>query len=867
MFGWIAHLLKKPELPGITRPLAGVNADTCSLSSTTALNHSAASMVSMVSSGAMDEDQFKDIFQKNSSVMLLIDPGTGLIIDANKAAKTYYGNTPVALIGRSITTINTLSAQRIAEEMQNSRLENRAHFFFRHRLASGEIREVEVYSTPVHSGGRSLLFSIVHDITARKRAEQQLQLVANVFTHAREGVMITAANGQIIDVNQSFSRITGYARDQVIGETPRLFKSDRHPPEFYAQMWSTLRETDQWIGEIWNQRKNGEVYAEAKNISAVRDRHGELLHYVALFSDITVFKQHAIALQKAAHYDALTGLPNRVLLAERMQQAMAHARTHAQRLAVAYLDLDGFKPINDGHGHAIGDQLLKQLAGRMKQVLPEGDTFARLGGDEFVAVFVDTDASRLTQLLAAAALPVEIGELSLRVSASLGVTYYPQTDEVEPDQLLRQADQAMYQAKLAGKNRYHVFDAEKDRSVRGHNESLDRIAGALAAREFVLYFQPKVNMRTGVVIGAEALIRWQHPQRGLLAPGVFLPAIENHPLAIDVGEWVIDTALSQVEAWRAAGLHLSVSVNIGARQLQHAEFVSRLRTILAAHPAFQAGDLEMEVLETSALEDVVRVSEVIDACRQLGISFSLDDFGTGYSSLTYLKRLPVAQLKIDQTFVRDMLDDPDDLAILEGIIGMATAFRRQVIAEGIETVAQGHMLLQLGCEHGQGYGIARPMPAAAFVDWVKQWNPDPSWLGQGPVSRHDLPLLFAGVEHYAWLQAIDRYLCDGGGKLPALDAQHCHFGHWLDSEGVERYGGSSSFSRLVRVHTEMHQLAARCCELHDHDQSASVALEALGELQTEFNSSLKAVEHETAGCLDEHLHRQSSSTIVSAHLG
>jgi diguanylate cyclase (GGDEF)-like protein/PAS domain S-box-containing protein len=667
-----------------------------------------------------------------------------------------------------------------------------------------------------------------------------------VFTHAREGVMITAANGQIIDVNQSFSRITGYARDDVIGQTPRLFKSSRHAPEFYAELWQTLRDTDQWNGEIWNRRKNGEVYPETKNISAVRDKNGELLHYVALFSDITVFKQHAIELQHAAHYDALTGLPNRVLLAERLQQAMLHARVHAQRLAVAYLDLDGFKPINDGYGHAIGDQLLKELAGRMKQVLPAGDTFARLGGDEFVAVFVDADMSLVTQLLDAAALPVQIDDLSLRVSASLGVTFYPQTDDVGPDQLLRQADQAMYQAKLAGKNRHHVFDAEQDRTVRGHHESLGRIAVALAAGEFVLHYQPKVNMRTGVVIGAEALIRWRHPERGLLSPAAFLPAIENHSLAIDVGEWVIDTALVQIDLWRAAGLHLSISVNIGARQLQHADFVPRLRDILGNHPAIREGDLDMEVLETSALEDVVRVSEVIDACRKLGVSFSLDDFGTGYSSLTYLKRLPVAQLKIDQTFVRDMLDDPDDLAILEGIIGMATAFRRQVIAEGIETIAQGKMLLQLGCEHGQGFGIARPMPADAFAGWVQQWRPDPSWLNQGPVGRQDLPMLFAGVEHHAWLQAIVRYLHDGSNTLPVLDAGHCHFGQWIESEGKGRYGSSPAFMQLICLHEQMHVLAAQCCDPHASRHSSSSILQALGNMERQFKDALNLIGREAS---------------------
>ena len=809
MLGWIARLMKRTHLHG-----------------------------NLVADG---EGHFKTIFKKNPSVMLLIDPRSGLIIDANKAAEKYYGNAPIALLGRSITSINTLSAQRIAEEMLDSRLEQRTHFFFQHRLGTGEIRDVEVYSTPIQISGLTLLFSIVHDVTARKQAEQQLHMFANVFSHAHEGVMITAPDGQIIDVNQSFSRITGYARDEVIGETPRLFKSDHHLPDFFAQMWQTLRDTDLWSGEVWNRRKNGELYVESKNISAVRNPRGELLHYVALFSDVTALKQHATALQHAAHYDALTGLPNRVLLAERMRHAMAQARLQHQRLAVAYLDLDGFKPINDEHGHTIGDQLLKQLAARIQQVLPDGDTFARLGGDEFVAVFVDADSSRLTQLLVAAALPVQIGELSLRVSASLGVTFYPQADEVEPDQLLRQADQAMYQAKLAGKNRYHLFDAEHDRTVRGHNESLGRIATALAAQEFVLHYQPKVNMRTGIVIGAEALIRWQHPQRGLLSPAAFLPAIENHPLAISVGEWVIDTALSQISAWRSIGLPLAVSVNVGARQLQHPDFVAQLRSIIARHPDFHAGDLEMEVLETSALEDILRVSAVIDACRQLGINFSLDDFGTGYSSLTYLKRLPVAQLKIDQTFVRDMLDDPDDLAILEGIIGMATAFRRQVIAEGVETVAQGQMLLQLGCELGQGYGIARPMPADALADWVRHWNPDPLWLGQVAIGRHDLPLLFAGVEHHAWLQSVDRYVCDGAEKYPVLDAQHCHFGRWIVDEGAVRYGASGAFASLVHVHAQMHGLAARCCDQHDHDQSTSDGLVALCDLQRKFTAHLKTI--------------------------
>jgi EAL domain-containing protein (putative c-di-GMP-specific phosphodiesterase class I) len=337
----------------------------------------------------------------------------------------------------------------------------------------------------------------------------------------------------------------------------------------------------------------------------------------------------------------------------------------------------------------------------------------------------------LERLLAAAAQPVHVGELVLQVSASLGVTFYPQAEDVDADQLLRQSDQAMYQAKLAGKNRHHFFDAEQDRSVRGHHESVEHIRQALAQREFVLYFQPQVNMRTGQVVGAEALIRWQHPQKGLLLPAMFLPAIEDHPLAVELGEWVIDTALSELERWMERGLSIPVSVNVGARQLQQGDFVARLCHILARHPRCQSAMLSLEVLETSALEDLARVSQVIEHCRDIGVMFSLDDFGTGYSSLTYLKRLQVSLLKIDQSFVRNMLDDADDLAILQGVIGLAAAFHREVIAEGVETVAHGTRLLQLGCDLAQGYGIARPMPAADMPGWTQTWRPDAAWVSAG----------------------------------------------------------------------------------------------------------------------------------------
>ena len=600
--------------------------------------------------------------------------------------------------------------------------------------ADGQSRWLRTSKVPLLNPSDAVfgVLGIYEDITEHKQALSQVALAASVFSHSREGIMITDTQGTIMEVNEAFTRITGYTRAEVLGKNPRLLSSGRQSEAFYAALWGSLAQKGHWYGEVWNRRKNGEVYAEMLNISAVCGEQGQPHHYVALFSDISLAKAHQKQLEHVAHFDALTSLPNRVLLADRLQQGMTLALRRGHLLAVAFLDLDGFKAINDAHGHDAGDQLLVALASRLKQVLREGDTLSRMGGDEFVAVLVDLpDVASceplLSRLLLAAAHPVPWGESHLQVTASLGVTFFPQSDDVDADQLLRQADQAMYQAKLAGKNRYHVFDAEQDRSLRGHHEHVQRMRLALSENELLLYYQPKVNMRTGVLIGAEALIRWQHPQRGLLLPGEFLPLIEGHLLAVTLGEWVIDTALAQITQWAMQGLVLPVSVNISARQLQQADFVDRLAAILTRYPPLRPGLLELEVLETSALEDLAHVSRVIETCRGMGVTFALDDFGTGYSSLTYLKRLPVTLLKIDQSFVRDMLVNPDDLAILNGVIGLASAFGRAVIAEGVETVAHGARLLQLGCELAQGYGIARPMPAQALPHWAATWRPDPSW--------------------------------------------------------------------------------------------------------------------------------------------
>ena len=448
-------------------------------------------------------------------------------------------------------------------------------------------------------------------------------------------------------------------------------------------------------------------------------------------ADITKRKQAEGKLERTAHYDLLTDLPNRALLADRLGLAMLKCRRRNRSLAVAFMDLDGFKAVNDTHGHIVGDELLVAVSKRMKEALRVGDTLARIGGDEFIAIMVDLDETKdsvrvLERLLEAAAKPVTMGDAFMQVSVSIGVTFFPQ-DGVDADQLMRYADQAMYVAKQTGKNRYHLFDTTQDNAIKNQQRVLSDIRLALDRHEFVLFYQPKVNMHTGKVIGVEALIRWQHPMRGLDPPLAFLPMIEGHATSLEVGEWVIGTALNQIGQWRSMGLHLPISVNISAYQLQQTNFTARLASLLAVYPAVNPRFLELEILETSELSDINQVSATMNACHALGVRFALDDFGTGYSSLTYLRRLPAHLIKIDRSFVCNMLEDDDDLAIVTSVIGLAKSFQREVIAEGVETIAHGSALLRLGCELAQGFGIARPMPAADIPEWVLSWKADDSW--------------------------------------------------------------------------------------------------------------------------------------------
>jgi diguanylate cyclase (GGDEF)-like protein/PAS domain S-box-containing protein len=561
------------------------------------------------------------------------------------------------------------------------------------------------------------------------------------FEHAAVGMAHMSVEGRWLRVNRKLCEITGYNQQELLAMS---FQGITHPDDAGRDQESLAQLLTNTLPSYAIEKRyihrNGSLIWVLIQVSVVFTADGIADYGITVIQDISEKKQAAQLIESMAYNDQLTGLPNRSLLGDRLHQAMTLAHRHKRTVAVVFLDLDGFKAINDRYGHATGDLLLRALSVRMKDGLREGDTLARLGGDEFVAVFLDLPDSKastpmLARLLVACAQPVPVGSLNLQVSASLGVTFYPQAEEVDADQLLRQADQAMYQAKLAGKNRYHVFDAENDRSVRGHHASVERIRSALQQQEFVLHYQPKVNMRTRQVVGVEALIRWNHPQAGLLLPGEFLPLIENHRLAVDVGEWVIHQALQQLSEWHGVGLELPVSVNISAMELQQADFLERLQSAMQAYPDLPAHSLQLEILETSALDDLDQVSRFITQCADLCVDFAIDDFGTGYSSLTYLKHLPIPVVKIDQSFVRDMLLDQDNKSILDGILWIMRQLKRSVIAEGVETLEHGRALMDLGCELAQGYGIARPMPVDQLPEWVAAWEQDAEWQAVSLVPR------------------------------------------------------------------------------------------------------------------------------------
>ena len=570
------------------------------------------------------------------------------------------------------------------------------------------------------------LGSAVRGALARKRlrderdaADAQLRLGAMVFDSSAEGITITDAAGRIVLVNRAFTEITGYSADEVLGRNPRILQSGRQDASFYRNMWAALLATGRWRGELWNRRKDGLLYPEWMTISAVAGADGVTTHFVGIFTDIGDVKQAQQDRDFLAHHDALTGLPNRTLLIDRLDQALQRAAAASETVAILSLDLDGFGAINDAHGHLVGDGLLQAVTLRLIDEIGPAASLARLGADQFVMVLENaTSATRVAdmagRLQEALKMPFMVAGHEIIVTATVGLSLFP-ADGREPAALLRQSEVAMRAARMEGQNSLGFFDPALREDVAARVGLIRDLRGATARGELVVHYQPQVRLSDGLLAGAEALVRWQHPERGLVGPAVFIPLAEEIGAIDQIGAWVLEEACRQVAAWDTAGLHLPrVAVNVSAHQIDHGDLVEDVSRALGAS-GIAAGRLELEVTESMVMRRLERSAQLLKSLREIGVSVSIDDFGTGQSSLTQLKRLAVRQIKIDMSFVRDIGVDQTGEAIIRATIGLARGLRVETVAEGIEQEHQAVFLRAAGCDLAQGYLFGHPVPASDFL--------------------------------------------------------------------------------------------------------------------------------------------------------
>lgn len=566
-----------------------------------------------------------------------------------------------------------------------------------------------------------------HKLHLERVVSENLRLSSEVFEHSHEGIIITDRQNQILTVNRAFTQITGYAPEEVLGKNPRFFASGQHDRDFYAGMWNVLLSQGLWRGELRNRRKSGDVAPHWFSINTVKNERGEIVNYIAIFSDITERKQAEERIEFLAHHDPLTKLPNRVLLRDRFNQACASALRNKSGVTVLFVDLDNFKQINDGFGHQAGDRVLVSVVERLQGFVRDSDTICRQGGDEFVVILhnlIEVDViARITQnILDALSASVDVEDHSISLSASIGIAIFP-NDGKAFDDLLKNADAAMYEAKASGKNTFRFFTESMNRGALDKLQMTAHLRNALSNQEFQLYYQPQVRLDSGRIVGVEVLLRWQQPELGMISPALFIPLAEESGLIAPMGEWVLREACRQGRRWLDSGLPpMLIAVNISALQFKRGNVFELVRNAIL-ETGYPADCLELEFTESALMHDVDQTRETIQNLKAFGIKLAIDDFGTGYSSLSYLKQIKVDKLKIDQSFVRDIGHNADDLAIVNAIIQLGKTLQLRVIAEGVEMIEELHILRKLGCDEVQGYFFARPQPAAEVENLIANWVP------------------------------------------------------------------------------------------------------------------------------------------------
>ncbi|MBS0372222.1 MAG: EAL domain-containing protein [Proteobacteria bacterium] len=580
----------------------------------------------------------------------------------------------------------------------------------------------------------------VQDITERKSTEEHLRLLATVFSNSNEAIIVTDAQNRIVATNQAFTKLTGYPQEEVVGQNPRVLSAGNTPPEIYKEMWDSLNDSGAWQGELWDRRKNGEPYPKWLSISLVRDENGQVQNYIGNFIDISELKASEERIRHLAHHDTLTNLPNRFSLNEKLEQAIGFCHRNDMQMALMLIDLDRFKAINDTLGHHVGDELLIQVANRLSNTVRKSDIVARLGGDEFVVVLPDVDtpadaAYVADKIVAAISAPYLINGQEQRTSPSIGICMYPD-DALEIGDLLKDADVAMYYAKAKGRGNYQFFTEGMNAATAQRLALESELRIGLEREQFVLYYQPQVDLRSGLIVGVEALVRWQHPTRGLVPPSEFIPVAEEAGIIDALGDWVLQEACRQLRDWRDKGLGtIRMSINLSTGQFLDKTLPRRIHDLLEHH-GLPAELLDLEVTESVSMASPDETIEVMKALTESGLTLSIDDFGTGYSSLAYLKLFPIRTLKIDRSFVKDIETDPSDADICDVTVLLAHKMGLEVIAEGVETEAQLKFLLSIGCEKIQGYLISQPLPADQAEAFLLQRAP---MTGLGTVDLWSTP--------------------------------------------------------------------------------------------------------------------------------
>ena len=649
------------------------------------------------------------------------------------------------------------------------------------------------------------------DISERKYASERMQLASKVFSNAREGIIITDQDSVILEVNKAFVDLMGFSAEEIIGKRPSVFHSGLQDREFYKDMWTIISQKGSWTGEIWDKRKSGEILPLQITVTGVVDDSGFVTHYIGVYQDITLIKQQKYLLQRQKYFDEVTGLPNQDMLQRDLKESLQDDEYSGAVVLICF-SCKCFEAFSRDYGKDFLDEFCVALVERLKDVFPSGSTIYRTAESEFI-VYLRWDKD--FEELKSSAMDwqslinqdVQLRHQSLTLNGSLGVYYDKSDKKLSPHLMVFHAREVLYETMLSNFERVKFYDERKEYERIEFYSEAENLLKAIEGSELILNYQPKVYMRTGELTGVEALLRWQHASRGLLSPNQFIKDFDNHPVSKDISEWVFRQAVAQLDSWNKRGVLISVSVNVSAYFFLHQSFLPFLKNLLAEFPSLAPGQLTIEILETVGFEDTLIVNQLILECKKLGVHCSIDDFGTGYSTLAYLNQLSVDEVKIDQSFVREMIRHPQNIAIIGTTIELCRSLRREVIAEGVETLQIGMLLLQLGCEIGQGYAIAKPMPAQEFDQWYQEWQVPTQWTQQTLLSEEGRRVLLAAISFSMWLSDFENET-DIEVQKESITSYQCPLCTWLKTHSAESFIDSNAYSQLANNHHKAHE----CCQ-------------------------------------------------------